>query len=261
MSDQTRPPAAAEIPGDRFGLHRPELSASLARGDAKLLERMASTAEMLPAGRVLIRSDTPHDYIYRLRSGWACRSRATNDGREQLILIFLPGDLFAVKSMIVPLHVDSVRILSDAVVERIHREDLLRLCAEDVDISHRCLMQVVEEERRLHSSVFGLGQGSAEERMARFLTEVRGRLIAASEMSRAEHNFPVPLTQEQLGDLLGITGVHVNRVLKVFRTREIATLREGQAYITNFQELGRLAAPLLDAYERTAPSYQPPAIA
>jgi CRP-like cAMP-binding protein len=121
----------------------------------------------------LIGERSSHDYIYRLREGWAGRSRLLEDGRNQFILIFLPGDLFAVKSMFVSRHVDSVRALSPLVADRIHFRILHDLFDRDGDVAARCLWQVMEEERRLHSWVVGLGQGSAEERMALLLLDRR----------------------------------------------------------------------------------------
>jgi DNA-binding transcriptional regulator LsrR (DeoR family) len=59
----------------------------------------------------------------------------------------------------------------------------------------------------------------------------------------------------QLADHLGITSVHVNRVLKSLRDRGIASVRDGQVFIENLHELTRIALPLLDAYERSAPQY------
>ena len=158
--------------------------------------------------------------MYRLRSGWACRNRAIADGREQIILIFVPGDVFAVKSLFLTRHPDSVQTLSAAVVERVHHDELRRAFAEDADIANRCMWQVVEEERRLHSWVFGLGQGSAEERLAMLVLDLRGRLALAAAIPPDAHSFEFPLTQVQISQYLGITPVHANRIVKAFRERD-----------------------------------------
>jgi CRP-like cAMP-binding protein len=239
----------------RFVLHRSELIGSLVNGDEKLAELMKGSAVSLPAGRILIRADTEHEYVYRLRSGWACRNRAIADGRDQFILIFLPGDLFAVKSLFVTRHPDSVQILSPAVVERLHYTQLHAAYSRDVDIANRCIWQVIEEERRLHSWVFGLGQGSAEERLALLLIDLRGRLALAGSMAEGTLTFEFPLTQVQIAEHLGITPVHANRVVKSFRERDILIFRNGEVIIHNFAELRRIAYPLMDAYERAASQY------
>lgn len=239
----------------RFAWHRPELLDSLLRGEAKLKALMAGSARTLRAGKVLIEANSQHDYVYRLVSGWACRNRTIADGRDQFILVFLPGDLFAVKSMFVTCHPDDVKILSDAQVERIHCRDLHEAYAADVDVANRCIWQVVEEERRLHSWVFGLGQGSADERLAMLLLDFRGRLMLSGAIARDALTYRMPLTQSNLADHLGITAIHVNRVLRGLREAGIATVRDSEVNITDLTALARLAYPLLDPYERKRPEY------
>lgn len=246
-----------------FATLRPELTGSVQRGDEKLsalMQDSAHSARSAPAGHVLVRTGSQHDYVYRLRSGWACRNRAIADGRDQIILIFVPGDVFAVKSLFLTHHPDSVQLLSAAVVERVHTAKLREAYCADADIANRCMWQVIEEERRLHGWVFGLGQGSAEERLAKFVLELRGRLALASAISVEAHSFEFPLTQVQLSEYLGITPVHANRIVRIFREKQLVVFQNGQAVIQDFVELRRIAAPLMDAFERSVPEFDIPSV-
>jgi CRP/FNR family transcriptional regulator len=219
---------------------------------------MSEPARSLHAGHVLIPSASEHEYVYRLQSGWACRNRAIADGRDQIILIFAPGDVFAVKSLFLTRHPDSVQLLSEAVVERVHHNKLREACSTDPDVANRCMWQVMEEERRLHSWVFGLGQGSAEERLAMLILDLRGRLALAGAISVEAHSFEFPLTQVQISEYLGITPVHANRIVRAFRERAIAVFQNGRVIIQDFIELRRIAQPLMDPFERSAPQYDVP---
>jgi CRP/FNR family transcriptional regulator, anaerobic regulatory protein len=239
----------------KFALHRPEFLGALMRGEQKIASITQGSTFNLRAGATLIQGGTEHPYIYRLLSGWACRTRLLADGRNQFILIFLPGDLFAVKSLFVSRHPDSVRTISDSVLERVHYKVLHEAYAGDSDIATRCTWQVMEEERRLHSWVVGLGRGSTEERLALLLMDFRGRLITAGESASDTLVYDMPLTQEELADHLGITPVHVNRVLKEFRDSGVVTVRDGHVTITNLPVLAQRAAPLLDVYERNDPAH------
>lgn len=239
----------------RFALHRPELDDSLRRGEEKIKALMEKSAQHLPADSTLIEANTEHKFVYRMREGWAGRVRELSDGRSQYILIFLPGDLFAVKSMFVTAHPDAVRTLSASVIERIDYKRLAEAYRSDADISLRCTWQIVEEERRLHSWVTGLGAGDAEERLALLLTDFRGRLALSGGHGGNLLTYTLPMTQEQVSDHLGISSVHVNRVLRVFREKNIATLRGRTVVIHDPGALARIALPLLDPYERDMPEY------
>jgi CRP/FNR family transcriptional regulator len=239
----------------RFALHRPEFLRPLLRGEEKIGELLKGSTFRLRAGDVLIEAGAEHRFVYRLLEGWACRSRLLADGRNQFILVFLPGDLFAVKSMFITHHPDAVIAISAIIAQRIDYRELHDAYSHDSDIATRCIWQVIEEERRLHSWVTSLGQGSAEERLALLLVDFRGRLILSGTIPPDSLSYEMPLTQVQLSDHLGITPVHVNRVLRVFREGGLATVREGRVCIDNLDMLTQRGASLLDQYERGSPAY------
>jgi CRP/FNR family transcriptional regulator len=239
----------------RFALHRPEFLGALVRGEEKIAALLKGSSFTRASGETLIEADTDHRFVYRLLEGWACRTRLLPDGRNQFILIFLPGDLFAVKSMFVIRHTDAVVPVSQIVAERIDYRALHEAYARDSDISTRCIWQVMEEERRLHSWVTSLGQGSAEERLALLLLDFRGRLILSGTLPPDSLSYQMPLTQGQLADHLGVTSVHVNRVLKAFREGGIVTVRDGQVCITDLDRLAQRASSLLDVHERATSAY------
>jgi len=240
---------------ERFALHRPELLPALLRGEQKLVALMSIDRRSVPAGRTLVEGDAEHPFVYRLMQGWTGRVRTLPDGRNQYILIFLPGDLFAVKSMFVNRHPDSIVALSDIVVEQIDHRKLRDICNQDPDVSLRCAWQLVEEERRLHSWIVSLGRGSAEERLAMLIAELHGRLVVSGAIARDAREFYLPMTQSQLGDYLGLSAVHINRVLKAIRNNGIATFRNQRMVIHDLDALGRVADPLRDFYDRTNPAF------
>ncbi len=239
----------------RFALHRPELLGALLRGDDKVALLMKDTSIALARRTTFIEANKGHRFVYRLVEGWAARTRLLPDGRNQLILIFLPGDLMAVKSMFLTHQPDGVVAISAIKTERIDHRKLHVAYVADNDIAMRCVWQIVEEERRLHSWVAGHGQGSAEERLALLLLDFRGRLILSGTIAAHSLTYQMPLTQVQLADHLGITAVHVSRVLKDFRERRMVQVRDGRVTIANLPKLTQRASALLDFYERANPAY------
>ncbi len=235
----------------RYLMHRPEILEPLRRGEAALDRVMEGTGRLYPAGRLLVEADSPNTTIFRLRKGWVGRLRTLEDGRSQFILIFLPGDLFAVKSLFVTHSPDAVQALSEVLVEQVDHRTLREAYERDPDLATRCMWQVIEEERRLHNWVVGLGRGSADERLAMLLIDFRGRLILSGVLPPHARAYDLPMTQEQIGDHLGISNVHVNRVLRAFREDGIVTMRGRRVTIGDLDALVRIARPLLDLSERS----------
>jgi CRP/FNR family transcriptional regulator len=238
-----------------YALHRPEFRQEIERGEAKIVRLLQGKTVNYAARAVLVEGDSEHAYVYRLVSGWVCRTRQLEDGRNQFILIFLPGDLFAVKSMFMRRHPDSVQALTDCVAQRIDYRELHAAYVRDGDVASRCIWQVMEEERRLHNWVVGLGQGGAEERLAMLVLDLRARLAMSGAIGADALSFELPLTQMQIGDYLGLTAVHVNRVLRGLREAGLVTIRDGTLSIGSLERLAQLAHPLLDPYEQSNPAY------
>ena len=84
-----------------------------------------------------------------------------------------------------------------------------------------------------------IGRRNAIERTAHFFMELAERLSLVGLATEAE--FKCPLSQFVLADVLGLTAIHVNRVLRQLRERKLLTLRQGKVHIHDLNELRKLA--------------------
>ena len=87
--------------------------------------------------------------------------------------------------------------------------------------------------------LIGISRRSAVERIAHFLLELltRLRVIGLAD----ERSFQLPLTQEQIGDILGLTGVHVSRTLRQLREEGLVETAGQRITIRNAEQLSILA--------------------
>jgi CRP/FNR family transcriptional regulator, anaerobic regulatory protein len=235
--------------GSRFPLHRPELLPNLERGEAVLTQAMASNAKTFEPGETIVAEGEPHRYLYWLRTGWVARVRRMPDQRNQIITVFLPGDFFGVKTIFLLRQPDAIEALSSVSTEFLDYRDVLEMVRIDPDVSIRLWWQICEDQRRLHRRVTGLGRGNAEERIAAMLLDFRVRADRAGLVSKT---FRLPMTQQQIANYLGLTVVHVNRVLKRLRDAEAITFSKGRMTIRDLPAIQQIAYPLQDALDRSA---------
>jgi CRP/FNR family transcriptional regulator, anaerobic regulatory protein len=236
----------------RYPLHRPELRDLLIRGEATLQQAMRP-ARLCREGEVLISTGQESSTAYLLESGWVARTRTTEDSRRQIMMVFLPGDLMGIKSMLLERQPDTIECLTNARVRTIDHKRLLELAAQDQAVSVRVMFQLAEDERRLHNWVTALGRGMADERIATLLLDLHGRLHWAGSANGG--GFHMPMTQQEIADHLGLTLVHVNRVLRRLREAGIVTVQRGRVKVDEMARLSQLAAPLQDIYERETPEF------
>lgn len=240
------------MPNLRYPLHRAELRDLLIRGEATIKHAMGPPVRQ-HKGEVLVNTGEESSTVYLLESGWVARTRLIEDGRRQMIVVFLPGDLMGIKSMLLESQPDTIECLTQAYVRTIDHNRLLELVAQDHAASVRIMFQLAEDERRLHNWVAALGRGNAEERIATLLLDLHGRLFQAG-LANGE-GFQMPLTQQEIADHLGLTLVHVNRVLRRLREAGMVTVQRGVVRIDQMARLSRVAAPLQDIYERATPEF------
>ncbi len=90
-----------------------------------------------------------------------------------------------------------------------------------------------------------LGRANAEERLAALLLELRHRLLLLGV--NAAESYALPLTQEQIADHVGLTTVHVNRVLRRFRELRMVSIQRNEVFfLENIAALEALARPVQD---------------
>jgi len=228
-----------------FPAPRRELADRLREGDRILDAAMAKTEKVIPEGHVLVWRGEPQTAIYRLISGKIARVRSLEDGQRQIVCIFSPGDLLAVKAILLDRQPDNIEALSRATVRSLEYTDALTLGTQHSDVSLRFKWQLSEDERRLRNNVMMLGRGTALERISTVLLDLQARLV------RFNNRFQlIPIRQQDIADYVGLSLIHVNRTLRTLREQGALETRIGGIVIRNSATLSRHATPMRDVFER-----------
>ncbi|XIA63277.1 Crp/Fnr family transcriptional regulator [Bradyrhizobium sp. TZ2] len=99
--------------------------------------------------------------------------------------------------------------------------------------------------------IVNVGQRPAASRLAHIVVELRRRLAITGYTESG--TFEMPLTQEQIGETLGITPVHANRIIKQLRDENILDINRGRVRVLNETRLAELAQ-FDDRYLHQSPS-------
>jgi CRP/FNR family transcriptional regulator, anaerobic regulatory protein len=225
-------------------ISRPEIEGLLKRGETELLAAM-SEPRVHQRGEILVQMEEAHEFVYVVESGWLARSRTISDGRRQTIVIFLPGEFCGIKTIFMTRQPDAIEALTQASTRRIHYKEVCALAAKDFAVAMQLASQLALDERHLHNWNVRLGRANAEERLAALLLEFRNRLMKLG--MRADEHYALPLTQVQIADHVGLTTVHVNRILRRFRELNMVSVqRNDVVFLKNVGSLEELARPVQD---------------
>lgn len=190
------------------------------------------------ARKELASQNTASDYIFVICAGWAFRYIQLAEGGRQILKFLLPGDLFSPISIFERESHFSVKALTGVQVCRLTRSEVHKRYLRDRKVQFAVEQSCVAEARHASEFITVLCKRSAEERVAYLLLHLMQR-IAASHVIR-EQRYPLPLRQQHIADCVGLTQVHVSRVLSLFRERGILALSDGVLEVRNPQELKRI---------------------
>jgi CRP-like cAMP-binding protein len=178
--------------------------------------------------------------VFLLCGGWGFRFFQLPDGRRQILNFLLPGDLFSIVSVFEERFNYSVKALTEIQISAMRRTEVQARISVSPGILMALAKSGVVEVEAAERMQTALGQYSAEERIAYLLLHLTRR-IAARSVTR-EQRYPFPLRQQHIADAVGLTPVHVSRVLSLFRDRGIVGLSDGVLQVFHPHELERIGS-------------------
>jgi CRP-like cAMP-binding protein len=138
----------------------------------------------------------------------------------------------------------SFSALTDAVVSPVEGADILQCVTEFPRLAAAFLWAASRDEAMVVEHLVNVGRRNGIERTAHFFMELADRLnlvgLAKAQVANTQ-GFDCRLTQFELADALGLTAIHVNRVLRQLREQGLVTLHKGVVMIHDLNRLRKLS--------------------
>lgn len=179
------------------------------------------------------------DGVNLVLSGFAARYKTLEDGRRQLLAYFIPGDFCDLKVFVLARMDHSLLSVAPSVIANLAADSVNDLTARFPRLTRALWWSTLVEEAISREWLLNVGQRTAYERAAHLFCEMRCRL-AAVDLAPGDA-FDFPLTQTELGDTLGLSAVHVNRVLQELRRDGLIAWQGREMRIPDVRALERAA--------------------
>lgn len=204
------------------------------------LDQIQSEPFVVHAGKELFREGQCGRMVFIVQRGWASSYKDLPDGSRQIINFAIPGDCVGLRNVHLgaPDHT-FVSALTEAKFSRIDAARMSQLFDDFPRIRAGFLWSAARDEAMAVEHLVGLGRKSAMGRIAHFFMELADRLMLVGLSTETE--FQCPLHQYELADSLGLTAIHINRVLRVLRERGLVSMKSGTVIIHDLQSLSKLA--------------------
>ena len=199
---------------------------------------------LIPARSNIFQEGENHDYIYTLFSGWGILYKTvSNNGKRQILRFLLPGDLIGYQTSGTGLAIHSAGTITESILCAFPRKQLGAMLKENPELAIRLLNMESRDMSLCQSHLMAAGRKTAKESIAFVLLELYHRVQSQVKDSYNSdtHSINFPITQEDIGDAVGLTNVHVNRVIKAMIAENLITCSKKQLSILNEEKLCEIA--------------------
>ena len=208
-----------------YRIHRFRAFADLTDKEVELLAGLGDAEVVRRRGETFQREGDSVAGFYLHVSGWIASSIILRSGNRLIQKVHLPGDMLGTPTMVLPRAADTLTAITESVTAFVPYERFGRLFEQAPRLAALFILAVQMERLALMDMLAATGNASAREQLARLLVDLHGRLSLLGAVE--DDAFDLPLTQEVIGDLLGLTGVHVNRTIRALEEEGLIA-RAGQ---------------------------------
>lgn len=202
-----------------------------------LVKATANPRDYAPKQDMIREGDRPGP-VFVVLEGWACRYKILPSGARQIMAFLLPGDACDVHVNILN-HMDhSLQAITPARIALIPGEEMDAMMIANPRIANAMYKAQLIDEGTLRSWIVSMGRRSSLERVAHLMCELYLRSV---ETDGAGDQVALPISQVVLADAMGMTPVHVNRVLRSLRLAGAMSLARGELTVTDPLKLVRIA--------------------
>jgi CRP-like cAMP-binding protein len=212
-----------------------QLSTHLDADDVKALEHLPIIAKELPAHTAIVREGERPTQSCLLIDGFACRSKTTDAGKRQILSIHIPGDIPDLQSLHLHVMDHDVATLARSTVGFITHEALRTITRERPTVAEALWRDTLIDAAMFREWIVNVGRRSAVVRLAHLLAEIGTRLQRLRLAT--DDRFELPMTQLDIADALGLTPVHINRVVQELRRSGLLELRKHSVFLPDLPRL------------------------
>jgi len=192
-----------------------------------------------PKNKDVVIAGKPYQCFYANHDGWLVRYKILHNGCRQIMDFVLPGDIFALQACLFRNSLYSIATVTSASLSVIPFDEIDHVFETNPKLSKAIFWSATCEAARLAEHLTDAARRSAYERLSHLILELFVRLKSIGLTT--DLSFHMPLTQELIGDALGLTTIHVNRTLRSLRDDNLIAIDGKRVAILDFEALSLLS--------------------
>ncbi|VAX07653.1 hypothetical protein MNBD_GAMMA26-1396 [hydrothermal vent metagenome] len=182
--------------------------------DCQFINPMLKKRQKISKGESLFRIGQPFYAAYAVKSGTFMSYRLLDNGEEQVLRFYLPGEVFGMDAIASDQYEYVTKALEPGSVCELHFGQMGKGSDSYVDLQSSLIRVMGSQIGQVQQQSLLASRPSADERVAAFLLDLSSRL----NRRQIEHlDFRMAMSRQQIASYLGIAIETVSRVLKRFQ--------------------------------------------
>jgi len=173
------------------------------------LENIIKRSAPIQKGEILYRAGEEFKGVYAVRSGLFKAFVTADDGEEQIIGFFLPGEILGLDAVETQVHACSAVALETSSYCTVPFSELSEVCNEIPELQNQLFRIMSRELSSENKMLLTLGKKNSEEKVATFLLTISTRY---HQLGYSANEFKLTMSRQEIGSYLGITFETVSRV-------------------------------------------------
>jgi CRP-like cAMP-binding protein len=207
----------------------------LERQDREILGALPIEIAAFEDNHDIVREGEHRDRCFVVLKGLIGSYKLTGEGARQIPSFYVPGDMPDMQSIHLSRMDVGFRTLMPCRIGFVSHAAIRLACAQSFTLIEAFWRMTLIDASIFREWLTNIGQRNALARLAHVFCELFVRLKAVGLVP--DHSFDLPLTQQELGDAIGTSSVHVNRVLQELRKEGLIVFREGRLTIPDWSRL------------------------
>ena len=207
--------------------------------EVEALQDVLGPPKCILAGTDIVSEHTHPQQSTLLISGFSARYTTLRDGGRQITEINIAGDFIDLHSLLMKQMDHGVVALTDCTVAYAHHSRLIALTEQHAHLARLLWLDTIIDAAIHRQWLAAMGRRSGLGHLAHLVCELYLRLQAVGQAGNLA--FDLPLPQTVLGDALGLSPVHVSRLITELRNEGVVQWSGGRIEILDWHQLAEIA--------------------
>jgi len=211
-------------------IHELCLPRGLELQDLEQLEKVIKRTHSLQTGDYLFRAGQEFQYIYALRSGSIKLNLMDEQGNDQILGFYFPGEILGLDAIDKKQHLCSAVALETSSYCAFSFSNLSEICQLVPGLQNQMLRLMSRELTHENELLLMIGTKNAEERMATFLITLSSRF---HQLGYSAKEIKLSMSRQEIANYLGLTIETVSRIMSRFQREQLISVNRKQVNIKN----------------------------